>query len=58
MEDPLMGELISIRVRSASLPPRVGEDDGTIIGDDEGTGFSFCSRLDARGVACDPAAVD
>jgi hypothetical protein len=53
-DDSLIGELISIRVCSA----RTGEEDWYIKGDDDGTVFSFWSRLDARGVACDPFALD
>lgn len=50
--DPLIGELISILVCSA-LFARTGDEDGNINGDEDGTAFSFCSRLAARGVAFD-----
>jgi hypothetical protein len=51
-EDSLIGELISILACPAWLPARTGDEDGNINGDDDGTAFSFWSRLDARGVAC------
>jgi hypothetical protein len=53
-----MGELGSIAPSWASFLAIAGEEDGNINGEEEGTASSALILLDARGVACDPAACD
>jgi hypothetical protein len=53
-----MGELGSIAPSWASFLAIAGEEDGNINGEEDGTASSALILLDARGVACDPAACD
>lgn len=55
---PIGGELASIAPSWTSFLAIAGEEDGNINGEEDGTASSALSLLDARGVACEPAACD